>query len=75
MLNVIFNETPSDVLDWASSPEPTEPSLFKPKLSQALTRACNGFGPGFRFQKPKPRAQAWALIPQVTWCADSQLER
>jgi len=28
------------VLGWASSPEPAEPSLFKPKPSWALTRAC-----------------------------------
>ena|SRR5258707_13575929 len=52
----------SDVLGWASSPEPAEPSLFKPKPGRALTRACNGLGPGFRFQKPEPRAQARALI-------------
>jgi hypothetical protein len=65
----------SDVLGWASSPEPTEPSPFKPKPSQALTRACNGLGPGFRFQKPEPRAQARALILQVIWRADSQSER
>jgi hypothetical protein len=32
----------SDVLGWASSPEPTEPSLYKPKPSWALLRACNG---------------------------------
>ena len=30
----------SDVLGWASSPEPTEPSLFKPEPSRTLTRAC-----------------------------------
>ena len=65
----------SYVLGWASSPELAELSPFKPKLSWALTRACNRLGPGFRFQKPKPRAQAQALIPQVTWGADSQLER
>jgi len=32
------------VLGWASSPEPAEPSLFKPKPSWALLRACNGLG-------------------------------
>jgi hypothetical protein len=63
--------TDSDVLGWASSPEPAEPSPFMPELSWALTRACNGLGPGFRFKKPEPRAQAQALIPQVTWRADS----
>jgi hypothetical protein len=52
----------SDVLGWASSPEPTELSPFKPKPSRALTRACSGLGLGFRFQKPKPEAQARALI-------------
>ena len=52
----------SDVLGWASSPEPAESSPFKPKLSRALTRACNRLGPGFRFQKPEPRAQTQALI-------------
>jgi hypothetical protein len=52
----------SDVLGWASSPEPTEPSPFKPKPSRALTRACSGLRVGFRFQKPKPEAQAQALI-------------
>ena len=52
----------SDVLGWASSPEPAELSLFNPEPSRALTRACNGLGPGFRFQKPEPRAQAQALI-------------
>ena len=46
----------SDVLGWASSPEPAEPSPFKPEPGRALTRACNGLGPGFRFQKPEPRA-------------------
>ena len=39
----------SDVPGRTSSPEPTEPSPFKPKPSQALTRACSGLGPGFRF--------------------------
>ena len=52
----------SDVLGWASSPEPAEPSLFKPKPGRALTRACSGLGPGFRYQKPEPEAQAQALI-------------
>jgi hypothetical protein len=52
----------SDVLGWASSPEPAKPSPFKPKLSRALTRACSGLGLGFRFQKPEPEAQARALI-------------
>ena len=53
---------PSDVLGRASSPEPAEPSPFKPKPSRALTRACSGLGLGFRFQKPEPEAQARALI-------------
>ena len=48
----------SDVLGWASSPEPAEPSPSKPKPSPALTRARSELGPGFRFWKPKPRAQA-----------------
>jgi len=52
----------SDVLGRASSPEPAEPSLFKPKPSRALTRACSGLGLGFRFWKPEPEAQARALI-------------
>jgi hypothetical protein len=39
----------SDVLGRASSPEPAEPSPFKPKPSRALTRACSGLGLGFRF--------------------------
>jgi hypothetical protein len=39
----------SDVLGWASSPEPAKPSLFKPKPSRALTRACSGLRLGFRF--------------------------
>jgi hypothetical protein len=55
--------TISYVLGRASSPEPAEPSLSKPKPSPALTRACSGLGPGFRFQKPKPGAQARALTP------------
>jgi len=50
------------VLGWASSPEPTEPSLFKPKSSPAPMRACNGLGLGFRYGKSEPRAQARALI-------------
>ena len=50
----------SDVLGWASSPEPAEPSPFEPKPSRALTRACSGLGLGFRFWKPKPEAQARA---------------
>jgi hypothetical protein len=50
----------SDVLGWASSPEPTEPSLFKPSQSPTLTRAWNGLGPGLRFWKPKPKLQAQA---------------
>jgi hypothetical protein len=52
----------SDGLGQASSPEPTELSLFKPKPSQALTRACSGLRLGFRFKKPEPEAQAQALI-------------
>ena len=52
----------SDVLGRASSPEPAELSPFKPKPSQALTRACSGLRLGFRFQKPEPEAQARALI-------------
>jgi hypothetical protein len=48
----------SDVLGRASSPEPAEPSPFKPKPGPALTRACSRLGPGFRFRKPKPGAQA-----------------
>ena len=52
----------SDVLGWASSPEPAELSPFKPKPSLAPMRACNGLGLGFRYQKPEPRAQAWDLI-------------
>jgi hypothetical protein len=52
----------SDVLGWASSPEPAEPSPFKPKPGRALTRACSGLGPGFRYQKPEPEAQARASI-------------
>ena len=31
----------SDVLGWASSPEPAELSLFKPKPGWTLTRACS----------------------------------
>jgi hypothetical protein len=54
---------PSDVLGRASSPEPTEPSPFKPKPGLALTRARSGLGPGFRFRKPKPGAQARASMP------------
>ena len=54
--------TISDVLGWASSPDPAEPSPFKPKPSRALTRACSGLGLDFRFQKPEPEAQARALI-------------
>ena len=50
------------MLGWASSLEPAELSPFKPKPSLALMRACNGLGLGFRYQKPEPRAQAWALI-------------
>ena len=34
----------SDVLGWASSPEPAELSPFKPKPSLAPMRACNGLG-------------------------------
>ena len=52
----------SDVLGWASSPEPAELSPFKPELGRALMRACNGLGLGFRYWKPKPGAQARALI-------------
>jgi len=44
----------SDVLGRASSPEPAEPSPFKPEPSRALMRACNGLGLGFRYQKPEP---------------------
>ena len=52
----------SDVLGWASSPEPAEPSPFKPEPGRALMRACNGLGLGFRYWKPEPGAQARALI-------------
>ncbi|KIM86836.1 hypothetical protein PILCRDRAFT_4713 [Piloderma croceum F 1598] len=62
-----------DVLGRASSPEPTEPSPSKPKPSPALTRACSGLGPGFRFRKPKPGAQAWASTP-CGLVRDPQLE-
>ena len=58
----------SDVLGWASSPEPAKPSPFKPKPGQALTRACSGLGLGFRYQKPKPEAQARALMHCVLVC-------
>ena len=52
----------SDVLGRASSPEPAEPSPFKPEPGRALMRACNGLGLGFRYWKPEPGAQARALI-------------
>jgi len=58
----------SDVLGWASSPEPAKPSPFKPKPGRALTRACSGLGLGFRYQKPEPEAQAWALMHCVLVC-------
>ena len=54
----------SDVLDWASSPEPAEPSPFKPEPGRALMRACNGLGLGFRYWKPEPGAQARAYVPK-----------
>ena len=50
----------SDVLGWASSPEPAEPSPFKPEPGRALTRAYSGLRLGFRFRKPEPEAQARA---------------
>ena len=46
----------SDVLGRASSPEPAEPSPFKPEPGRALMRACNGLGLGFRYWKPEPGA-------------------
>ena len=52
----------SDVLGWASSPEPAELSPFKPKPDLTLVKAYSGLGPGFRYLKPKPGAQARALI-------------
>ena len=52
--------TLSDVLGWASSPEPAEPSPFKPEPGRALIRAYSGLRLGFRFQKPEPEAQARA---------------
>jgi len=58
----------SDVLGWASSPEPTKLSPFKPKPGWALTRACSGLRLGFRYQKPKPEAQAQAFIHCVLVC-------
>jgi hypothetical protein len=54
--------TYSDVPGWASSPEPAEPSPFKPKPDPTLVKACSGLGPGFRYLKPKPGAQARALV-------------
>ena len=51
-----------DVLGWASSPEPTKPSLFKPKPDLTLVKACSGLRPGFKYLKPKPGAQVWALV-------------
>jgi hypothetical protein len=51
----------SDVLGWASSPEPAKPGPFKPGRSPALTKAWSGLGPGFKSQKPEPWAQARAL--------------
>ena len=52
----------SDVPGWASSPEPVEPSLFKPKPGLTHVRAWSGLGPGLKSQKPKPGAQApWYL--------------
>jgi len=49
-----LKHTSSDVLGWASSPEPTEPSLFKPKPSRALTRACSGLGLDSIYYKNDP---------------------
>ena len=46
----------SDVLGWASSPEPA-----KPGQSPAQMKAWSGLGPSFKSQKPKPWAQAQAL--------------
>ena len=51
--NVLWAAGTSDVLGQASSPEPAEPSPFKPKPSWALTRACSRLRLGFRFQKPR----------------------
>jgi hypothetical protein len=61
----------SDVPGWASSPEPTEPSPFKPKPGLTRIRAWSGLGPSLKSQKPKPGAQARALI-SLFWSADAQ---
>ena len=44
--NATRSQRISDVLGWASSPEPAEPSPFKPEPGRALMRACNGLGLG-----------------------------
>ena len=56
------------MLGWAWSPEPAEPSPFKPGQSPALTRAPSGLGPGLRSQKPEPglpHIAVWRLCPQL----------
>ena len=53
---VSMKDTGSDVLDWASSPEPADARLFNPKPDLALVKACSGLRLGFKYLKPKPGA-------------------